>query len=133
MSRGNLERARAAIDAYNRKGPESFFDLLDPEIEWVSDRPDLGRVTFRGLDGVRQSFAEQYEAVSGGQFEVSDFREVGERVVAVGQLRARGRTTGIELQIPFGVVLTVGPNGTLVRFESFREPRRALEAVGLSE
>jgi ketosteroid isomerase-like protein len=64
MSQENVERVRAAIDAYNREGPEAFFELLDPEVEWVTDRSDLGRSTFRGLHGVRKSFDELSEALS---------------------------------------------------------------------
>jgi len=128
----NLKRARAAFDAYNRDGPESFFDQLDPTIEWISDRADAGRVTSRGIDGVRRSFREQFEAVSNLQFRVGEMHEVGDRIVALGRLSARFRATGIEGEIPFGIVLTFGPNGKLVRYESFRDTSQALRTVGLS-
>jgi ketosteroid isomerase-like protein len=130
---GNLERARAAFDAYNRDGPESFFDQLDPSIVWIADRSDTGRVTSRGIDGVKRSFEEQFEAVSDLRFDVGEMQEVGDRVVALGRLSGRFRATGIEGEIPFGIVLTIGPNGKLVRYESFRDPRQALQTVGLSK
>jgi ketosteroid isomerase-like protein len=133
MSQENVERARAAIDAYNREGPEAFFELLDPEVEWVTDRSDLGRSTFRGVDGVRKSFDELSEALSDLRFEVSELREAGDCVVGLGHLRGRFRATGIEGQLPFGLVLTIGANGKLVRYESFLDPRKALEAAGLPE
>ena len=46
---------------------------------------------------------------------------------------ARGRTTGVEAQIPLAVVFTAGADGKLMRYESFRNTEEALEAVGLSE
>lgn len=129
----NLERARAAFDAYNRDGPEALFDLLDPSIEWTADRSDTGRVTSRGIDGVKRSFQEQFEAVLNLRFDVNEMQEVGDRIVALGRLSGRFRATGIEGEIPFGVVLTIGPNGKLVRYESFRDPSEALQTVGLTE
>ena len=133
MSQENVERVRAAIDGYNREGPESFFALLDPEVEWITDRSDLGRTTSHGLDGVRKSFEELYEAVPDLQFEINELRDAGERVIALGQLRGRFRATGIEGRHPIGLVLTVGASGKLVRYESFLDPLKALESVGLSE
>jgi ketosteroid isomerase-like protein len=55
MSQENVERVRTAFDAYNREGPEAIIALLDPNIEWIADRSDMGRVTYRGRDGVRKS------------------------------------------------------------------------------
>ena len=133
MSQENVERVRAAIDAYNREGPESFFELLDSEVEWVTDRNDLGLSTFRGLDGVRKSFEELSEALADLQIEVNELRDAGDRVVVLGHLHGRFRATGIEGQLPCGLVLTVGPHGKLVRYESYLDPRKALDAAGLSE
>jgi ketosteroid isomerase-like protein len=130
MSR-NTERARAAFEAFNRDGSEALFDLLDPSIEWSADRGDTGRVTSYGIDAVKRSFAEQFEAVSNLQFEVAEMQEVGDRIVALGRLSGRFRATGIEGDIPFAMVLTIGPDGKLVRYESFRDTQEALETVGL--
>ena len=57
--------------------------------------------------------------------------DAGECIVAVGRMYGRGRSTGIRAEIPLGVVLTAGPDGRLVRYESFRDPQKALEAAGL--
>jgi hypothetical protein len=69
LAQRNLERARLAFDAFNRDGAQSLFDLLDPSIVWIADRADAGRVTSHGVEGVRRSFEEQFEAVSNLQFE----------------------------------------------------------------
>ena len=61
MSQENVDRLRAALEAYNQEGPEAIIALLDPEVEWIADRSDMGRVTYRGRDGVRKSFEELYE------------------------------------------------------------------------
>ena len=63
MSKQNVDRLRAALEAYNQEGPEAIIALLDPEVEWIADRSDMGRVTYRGRDGVRKSFEELYRGV----------------------------------------------------------------------
>ena len=47
MSQENVDRLKAALDSYNREGPEAIIDLLDSDVEWIADRSDMGRVTYR--------------------------------------------------------------------------------------
>lgn len=131
-SSGNIERARSAFDAFNRDGARTLLDVLDPSIVWIADRADAGRVTLHGVEAVRKSFEEQFEAVSNLRFEAGEMKEAGDRVVALGHLSGRFQATGIEGRVPFAIVLTIGPDGKLVRYESFRDPREALDTVGLS-
>jgi ketosteroid isomerase-like protein len=128
----NVERLRAALAAYNREGPERILELLDPDVVWIADRSDMGRVTYRGIDGVRRSFDELYEGFDELGFEVEEFHERGDRIVAVGHMYGRGRATGITARIPLGIVFTVGSDGKLTRYESFRDPQEALNAVGIA-
>lgn len=93
----------------------------------------MGRVTYRGREGVRKSFEELYEGFDKLGFEVDELIEAGNEIVALGQMTARGRSTGVEAKIPLAIVFTAGPDGKLIRYESFRNRQEALEAVGLSE
>jgi ketosteroid isomerase-like protein len=94
---------------------------------------DMGRVTYRGPEGVRKSFDELYEGFDRLAFDVERLIEVGDRIVALGQMYARGRSTGVEAQIPLAIVFTANQDGKLVRYESFRNTNEALGAVGLEE
>ena len=60
-------------------------------------------------------------------------RRGGNRIVALGEMHSRGRFTGVQAHIPLAVVFTVGEDGQLIRYESFRNTEEALRAVGLSE
>jgi ketosteroid isomerase-like protein len=131
MSQENVERLRTALEAYNREGPEAIIGLLSPDVEWIADRSDMGRVTYRGRDGVRKSFEELYEGFDRLAFEVDKLIDEGNQIVALGQMYARGRSTGVEARIPLAVVFTAGEDGKLIRYESFRNTHEALEAVGL--
>jgi ketosteroid isomerase-like protein len=126
-----VERVRTALEAFNRDGPEAGMAWLAPDVEWIADRSDMGRVTYRGPDGVRKSFEELYEGFDRLRFEADKLLEAGDQVVALGQMYARGRSTGFEAQIPLALVYTVGRDGKLIRYESFRNTEEALEAVGL--
>jgi ketosteroid isomerase-like protein len=133
MSRVNVERLRAALEVLTREGPEAMLDNVDPDIEWIADRSDMGRVVYRGHRGVVRSFVELSEGFEDFGFEVDRLIDAGNRVVALGKMYGQGRTTGIRAEIPLGVVCTYGRDGKLVRYESFRNVGEALEAAGLKE
>ena len=133
MSQENVERLRAALESYNQEGPEAIISLLDPDVEWIADRSDMGRVTYRGRDGVRKSFEELYEGFDKLGFDVKELIDAGDHIIALGWMTARGRSTGVEAKLPLAVVFTAGRDGKLIRYESFRNRQEALEAVGLSE
>jgi ketosteroid isomerase-like protein len=133
MSQENVERVRVALEAYNREGPEAIIDLLDPEVEWIADRSDMGRMTYRGREGVRKSFEELYEGFDKLGMEVDELIEAGDRILVVGQMTARGRSTQVEAKIPLAIVFTVGEDGQVIRYESFRNTQEARESAGVSE
>jgi ketosteroid isomerase-like protein len=133
MSQENVVRLKGALDGYNREGPEAIIDLLDPDVEWIADRSDMGRVTYRGVEGVRKSFEELYEGFDKLGMEVDELIGEGDKILFLGQMTARGRSTQVEVKLPLAIVFTVGEDGKLIRYESFRDSGEALEAVGLSE
>jgi ketosteroid isomerase-like protein len=133
VSQANVERMRVALEVLTREGPGAVLDNADSNVEWIADRSDMGRVVYRGHQGVLRSFAELSEGFEDFGFEVDQLIDAGNRVVALGRMYGRGRTTGIRAEIPLGVICTYGPDGKLIRYESFREPTEALKAVGLSE
>ncbi len=128
-----MERLQAALQALAEDGPEAILDLVDPHVEWIADRSDTGPVTYRGPEGVKKSFEELSEGFEAYGFKADRFIDAGSQVVAVGCMYGVGRTTGITAEIPLGIVFTIGRNGKLVRYESFRDPEEALEAAGLKE
>jgi ketosteroid isomerase-like protein len=64
--------------------------------------------------------------------EWSEFRDLGDRVLAFGHLRARGHESGVEVDSPMGWVITVR-RGKLIKAEGFLSRADALEAAGLRE
>jgi ketosteroid isomerase-like protein len=126
----NVERARVALDAVNRGDQEAILDLVDAEVVWVADRSDMGRTTYHGREGVRQSFEELSEGFERFGFEADELIDAGDRVVAIGRMYGRGRVSEIRAEILLDIVVTLGSNGKLVRYESFRDPADAMRAAG---
>jgi hypothetical protein len=97
MSQENVERLRTALEAYNQEGPEAIIALLDPHVEWIADRSDMGRVTYRGRDGQMTArgrssgvvaqipLAVVFTAGQGGKLiRYESFRDTQEALEAVG-------------------------------------------------
>lgn len=87
MSRENLEQAKRAADAYNRRDVEAVLQDLDPEVEWHSAISILlgGQATvYRGHDGVRELFREFEDVLDEIHVEFSEIRDPGDRDGAPG-------------------------------------------------
>jgi ketosteroid isomerase-like protein len=88
--------------------------------------------SYSGHDGLMRFVAELAEDFEDVRFEVEETRNAGEQLVGIGRFRARGRASGVDLNIPIGAVWRVR-RGKMVYTRLFSEPAQALEAAGLSE
>ncbi len=135
MSQENIEIVRRVADAYNRRDVGAMLDELHPDIEW---HPWLqlqlgGEATvYRGHQGVREGVRDGEEAFSEIQAEPSEVRDLGERVLAIGHLRARGRESGALTESAIAWIVEF-KSGKVIRVREYLDPEEALEAAGLSE
>ena len=109
-----------------------WLEFLAPEIELHLSGvfPDLAPV-YRGHEGVHQ-FVARFNATWDEL--ISDayrYEDLGDRVLSLTHMRGRGRD-GIEVVLEMGHVWTFR-EGQITRMDAFADPRKALEAVGLSE
>jgi ketosteroid isomerase-like protein len=132
MSQENVEIALAAVDAWNRGDREAFMALWDEEAEFYPLRAQLEGESYRGHDGLERFLDELAEDFEDVRFEIDQARDAGEQVVGIGRFRAHGRASGVDLNVPLGVVQRV-QRGKIVYIRFFSEPAEALEAAGLSE
>ena len=131
MSEENVEVVRRSVEAFTAGDVERMLAYADPDGELHSAiiGGAEGRV-YRGHDGLRQWFADSMESFEELRTELTEFRDLGDRVVALGHIHARGRESGLELDTETGWVFTVR-KGKFVRAEGFLSRTRALEAAGL--
>jgi ketosteroid isomerase-like protein len=72
------------------------------------------------------------EAFGEIHIEISEIRDLGDRLVAIGRNRARGKESGAETVTPLAFVAAV-KNGKTISIRAFLDPKKALEAAGLRE
>ncbi len=132
MSEENLEIALAAVDAWNRGDREAWMALWDEEAEFYPLRAQLEGECYRGHNGLERFLGEMAEDWEDVRFEIDEARDAGEQVVGIGRFQARGRASGVDLNVPLGVFTRVR-RGKIVYTRLFSEPAEALEAAGLSE
>jgi len=132
MSQENVEVALAAVDAWNRGDREAWVALWDEEAEFYPLRAQLEGESYRGHDGLDRFLREMAEDFENVRFEIDEMRDAGEQVIGIGRFRARGRASGVDLNVPLGVVQRV-QRGKIIYIRFFSEPADALEAAGLRE
>ena len=133
MSQENVELAGQVVDAVAQRDLSRLIALTDPEVEWHSFFAlGEGEGVYRGHDRMRQYVSDLNDAWEIVRPEVDDRLEVGDVVVLVGRLHYRGKGSGVETESQAGWVLTFRA-GKVLCFRAFREPEKALAAVGLSE
>jgi ketosteroid isomerase-like protein len=132
MSQENVDLVRRALEAFPR-GVEEMLSFVDPEGEFHSAIVGgaEGNI-YRGHDGFRRWYADSFESFEELRNEWSEFRDLGDRILVFGHVKARGRESGVELDSPMGWVFTVR-HGKLVKAEGFLSRGNALEAAGLEE
>jgi ketosteroid isomerase-like protein len=132
MSRENVEIVRAAFDAWNRGDHDTLLGLWDEEAEFYPLRAQLEGRAYHGRDGLRRFIVELAEDWEEVRFEVDEVREAGGQLVAFGRFLARGKASGIELNVPLGLVGVVRDK-KVVYSRFFSDPADALEAAGQRE
>ena len=133
MSEENVETVRRSLEAFQRGDMEEMLSYMDPEGELHSAIVGgaEGNV-YRGHEGFRKWYADSFESFEELRNEWSEFRDLGDRVLVFGRVKARGRESGVELDSPMGWVFTVR-RGKLMKAEGFLSRAEALEVAGLSE
>ena len=137
MSRENVELVQWLIDAFNARDLEGFASKLHPNVEWIPaliTRAEAGPENeFRGVEGFWRWIAATDEAMSEFKVEAEVHRDLGDdRVLILGRVMGRGRTSGAEVRAELGQVFTIR-DGQVVSYRGYLDRDDALEAVRLSE
>ena len=135
MSQENVDGFLESMELFNRGDLERWLETLDPEVEWHPGLAALleGEATvYRGREEVREMFQGYFEAFADLRFESSEIRDLGDRILAVGEMRGRGTESGVEIESPWAYLLQVR-NGKATHVWAYLDPDEALEAAGLSE
>jgi ketosteroid isomerase-like protein len=135
MSQENVEALQRAVEANNRRDYDAFLDEFDPDIEWHGIFGVMfgGEATVvRGHEGLLEYVRDRDEGFTVSDVEWSEFRDLGDRIVALGHVRGRGRESGIEFDYPYAG-LAEFKDGKIARYTDYFDHSKGLEAAGLSE
>jgi ketosteroid isomerase-like protein len=133
MSQENIDAVKRFADANNRRDVGAMLAELDVAVEWHDAAPMLlgGEATvFRGHEGFRDLMRDLWEVLAETQVEFTEIRDLGDRIVATGELRTRGKSSGVETESPYGVVSDF-ENGRVIRIRTFLDHQATLQAAGL--
>ena len=119
------------LDALAPEALETFFAILDPDVEFHEDPsfPEAG--VYRGSDRVREyltSFTDSFDEVT---FKTEDFIDLGEgRVLALLTLTTRGKGSGAKVESRPGWLYEVR-DGRVIRIDAWLDRDTALKKAGL--
>ena len=131
MSRENVEMARETLRGLTAQEFGAVVECWHTDGEWVPAVTMEGR-TYRGHAGMREYFDDLFASFSYVHIEDIEFRDLGDRVLALFKMAARGRDSGVAVDHP-GAIVYEFRDGKIVRARSFLTQAEALEAVGLGE
>jgi 2-polyprenyl-6-methoxyphenol hydroxylase-like FAD-dependent oxidoreductase/ketosteroid isomerase-like protein len=119
---------------YNRRDFEALLPLYHPDVEvhspkeWIA----LGEFdpVYGGHEGLLRFYRQWANAWADNWAEPTELIDLGDRLVLLGEISARGGGSGIEVGRRYAMLWHVR-RGKLVREQVFTDPTEALEAVGL--
>ena len=135
MSEENVEAFTRGFEAFDRRDMDAMLEELDPAVEWhpAAQAGLAGEATvFRGREEVRKGLQDLVEAFDDLRFEVSEFRDLGDELLAFGRVHAHGTGSGVEIDSPLAWLVRA-KNGKAIWVRTYLDPKEALEAAGLRE
>jgi ketosteroid isomerase-like protein len=125
----NTDLLRAGYDAWNRGDLDGWLELLDPDIVIRTSGafPDFAP-EYRGLERAGKFWRQMLEPWEDFRIEVEQIEEEGDIVAAGIRFVARGRDSGVDVELRFGSGIRVrdGVAVELVNRRSFEEVREVL-------
>lgn len=128
MSRENVEALRRVYAEWRegRFGSTAIFDP-DVEIAWAPEAIDA-RGTTTGVGTLSRTLRSWFDGLEDVRFEAERMVDLGDRVLVVAVMRARGRGSGIDLVQRYGHLWTLR-DGRAVRVEDADPDRADVMAV----
>jgi len=132
LSQENVEIVRAAYGRLNQGDVEGLIALCDDGFLMDMSERTFNPEIYRGRDDLRRFYGGVTSAWASYRWDVEGTRAEGESVVALLHCHAQGREGGpaVDWHVAW---LWKFQDGRPVSLRFYRDPMRALEAVGLEE
>jgi ketosteroid isomerase-like protein len=127
--RTSLEQLR---DSYNARDPEAWVAVWNTDAEWhpyLTAREE-GDPGYHGHNGMRAWFEDVGEMFEESEVELDQYRQIGDRLLVLGRMKARRRGTGEQMESDVGWLIE--PKGEKFQrgwsYDSHEEAERAAGA-----
>ena len=133
MSLENVEVVRLAFASYNRRDLDAVLELATEDyllLPAVAGSVETGGI--RGREGLGRYFEMIDETWEEFRINADEFRDLGERVLAIGHTEGRGRGSGAVVDAPYAAIFDFR-DGKWWRAQGYLDHDEALRAAGLSE
>jgi ketosteroid isomerase-like protein len=117
------------LDEWNAGNRTAIEEHLHPEVKILTLRSKLEARPYRGVEGFRRGIADFDQDWEYVRMDVEDVRSQEDHVVILGKLQARGRASGVELDVPFAMLWSF-EGERISEIRSFSEADDALRAAG---
>jgi ketosteroid isomerase-like protein len=133
MSQTNVEVVKVLMNAVNRRDIDTFAGLTTADFEWfpVFAARVEGDV-YRGREGIETFLGEVDQTWEEFRPVPEQYRDLGDRVLALGRLKTRGRASGVPSESPWGGVYDFR-DGKISRIRTYLDHGEALRAAGVPE
>ena len=131
MSEQNVERIRKTADAWNRADIDAWLEGTAPDVQWFTALEGLIEgvdSAYRGRDGLRKGWRHYREFWEEFDLQPQEFRDLGDRVLLLANVKARGRGSGLEVETELAMLFTFR-DGLIVSSKDFLSHADAISAA----
>lgn len=136
MSQENIAIVRAIFETGSTTSkeeilkalPEAIPALFHPDAEWIEAPERVDSTSYRGHDGIRDSFERWLEQWDDYRFEAERFEDHGDRVLVVARESGEGHGSGASTKATIFAVFTFR-QGKVSRYSEFYDEAAARAAL----
>jgi SnoaL-like domain len=135
MLQDRVELVRTLIGRWNA-GDHDLEDLpayVDSAFELESPFSSVVGEPYRGYAGIEQWARDLDEQFAEWSIGLDDVRQIGNRVITIATIDARGRASDVTLRFRSASVFDFGSDDRVTRLRIYADVDEALKAVGLQE
>jgi ketosteroid isomerase-like protein len=129
----NITLIKQELEGVNRRDADAMIGPIHPDFEFVPIMAALEGRVYVGAEGVRQWVADMRDHWEFFECFPEEFYDLGDRVMAFGHWRARGRVSGVEVDGQPATWLAWVEDGLLRRWQTYTDRGEALRAAGVTE
>jgi ketosteroid isomerase-like protein len=131
VSQEHVDAVLRNFDAWERGDREAWVDSAHPEVEWYSEvarQVEGSEGIYRGHDGLRR-YWDEWHLVWEVAIEVTETRDLGDTVLVLARVRARGEASGVDLERPIAFVFRF-EDGLVRTGRAYFDTQQALADAG---